>query len=201
MKRYEKAEQFSVLVRLINMMITKPTLEDLIVRPAEDTDLWDLAELHRTCWQVGFGAILSPEYLSGLTSEKEIELWERRLASKTFRRNLHVADYHGFTVGYFSAKPNARAGEGVGHEEWMEVSEFYVSPSVWRQGVGTRMMDILFDMVMASGFDRACLWALRDAASSRGFYESTGWTHDKRIRGKTKVGEQDVELVRYTIHL
>lgn len=183
------------------MMITKPTLDDLIVRSAQETDVWDLAELHRTCWQNAFSGMLTPDYLASLTPEKELEMWQRRFRSKSFRRSLHVADYHGFTVGYLVARPSTRDGEGTNGEKWMEVSEFYVSPSVWRKGVGSRMMDIMKDMILISGFERACLWALASAESSRAFYEANGWSLSETVRGRTTVGEQRVELVRYTFEL
>jgi len=182
-------------------MITKESLKDLYIRAADETDLWDLAEIHRSCWQEAFAGILEPAYLDNLTPDHEAEMWQRRFRSKSFMKSLHVADHHGFTVGYLVARPSVRNGEGAGISEWMEISEFYVCPTYWRMGVGSKMMELVGGTILANGYDKACLWALRDAESSRLFYENNGWSLDEKVRGRTDVGSQEVGLVRYTLEL
>jgi len=182
-------------------MITKESLKDLYIRSADETDLWDLAEIHRSCWQEAFAGILEPAYLDNLTPDHEAEMWQRRFRSKSFMKSLHVADHHGFTVGYLVARPSVRNGEGAGISEWMEISEFYVCPTYWRMGVGSKMMELVGGTILANGYDKACLWALRDAESSRLFYENNGWSLDEKVRGRTDVGSQEMGLVRYTLEM
>jgi len=66
-------------------------------------------------------------------------------------------------------------GRPHGGTEVVPIVSVYVSPSVRRNGVGKRLLDVAEQWVRDRGASRTSLWVEEKNEPARGFYESTGY--------------------------
>ena len=89
---------------------------------------------------------------------------------------LLLAEEDGGTVLGYAAFGSSR-DEGAPAEVG-EVRTFFVHPTAWRRGVGTRLMARALEELAGRGFRRATVWSFADNARANAFYERHGFERD-----------------------
>jgi ribosomal protein S18 acetylase RimI-like enzyme len=79
-----------------------------------------------------------------------------------------------------------------------ELYAIYVAPQAMNQGLGSALMMVGKEQLIAHGFTRATLWVLESNQRARRFYESKGWAADGVTRS-AEVGGVTLPEIRYAI--
>ena len=122
-----------------------------------------------------------------------VEVWKaanharlgRPLATSHERRVRHyegaegfffvVAEDDGEVIGG-AIGMQARADDGAGPPErgLCHISLVFVAPDRWRQGIGTRLLDVLMTKARARGYERVQLWTDADNHRAQALFERSG---------------------------
>jgi ribosomal protein S18 acetylase RimI-like enzyme len=77
------------------------------------------------------------------------------------------------------------------------VGAIYVLPEYWDEGIGTELLDRLFDVFQTDGLDSAWLTVMADNDVARSFYDTYGFeTHEERTIELVGQEVDDMVLVR-----
>jgi GNAT superfamily N-acetyltransferase len=158
-----------------------------LIRAATAADAGALAALWDASARAGFADLLPPEHpFPAFDPDRLVEL----LGDE--RVSVLVDDEGGelraqSTFGT-SRDPDAPASVG-------EVRSFFVSPAVWRHGVGTALMTRVLERLAERGFEQATLWSFEANARANAFYERHGFERDGGTR--TEDAWAHVPEVRY----
>lgn len=171
------------------------------VRNAASADADELAILHIAAWQAAYAGIMPAEFLNSLSDhlDKRKERWRATLARERSRIWTLVADdvTDGRLLGF------ATFGQSRDDDAPSTTAELWainLAPDVWRQGVGSTLLDAVVQALQLAGFAQATLWVLEDNTRARRFYEHHGWTPD----GSTKCDDLAgiaLRVVRYVQEL
>jgi GNAT superfamily N-acetyltransferase len=81
-------------------------------------------------------------------------------------------------------------------EDVAEIAAIYVTPDVWRTGVGTALLDAALTETRARGCKSMTLWVLADNHRARDFYARFGFTPDGAAMLHEASGQTEIRLRR-----
>jgi ribosomal protein S18 acetylase RimI-like enzyme len=142
-------------------------MDEIMIRPARPADARAIARLDIETWRATYAAVLSADYLVGLSPSRREFGWRMAILREP-RDVLVAADLDGMVRGFGSCGPSRSDRRFPG-----EVFTLYVAPDWQNQGIGRRLLIALFRRLAASGLDAAIIWVLRDNPA-RFFYERLG---------------------------
>lgn len=141
-------------------------MTDVSVRETTVEDVPEIRNVARRGWTAAYG-----DFLAEATIEHAMDEW---YASETVRGQVEreeiahfVAAGNGEIVGY--------VGGGISDGESGAVWTFYVDPSRWDEGIGTRLFEHELDALRERGVTRVTIRVLAENAVGRSFYESRGF--------------------------
>jgi GNAT superfamily N-acetyltransferase len=138
---------------------------DFHVRQATSEDAEQVAGVYVASWNAGFGHLMPPRVLD----PEQVARWQRDLDAG--RIHWWLAEVGASVIGFAGTGPSRDPVEpGLG-----ELDTIAVSPSAWRHGVGTRLMDVAVRDLRRAGYRRGVLWTLAGYEQGSRFYEATGW--------------------------
>src|SRR5499427_1092947 len=161
---------------------------EITIRAARPGDARGIARLDVETWRATYAGVLSAAYLVAL-SDRRREIGWRSVILREPRDVRVVVDSIGAIVGFGSCGPNRIARFFSG-----EVFTLYVAPDWQNQGIGRRLLIMLFRRLVAVSRRSAIVWVLRDNPS-RFFYERLGG--QQVSRKPLAVGGSAVEAVAY----
>jgi len=144
------------------------------IRPARSTDVDGMCTAHIEAWRVAYRGVFPDAYLDSPEFESaRREGWARQQWRDDPTSTMFAAALDGNVVGFGHVGPErseitASTGDG-------ELYSFYLHPLAWGTGVAQALLERCHDQLIAGGFERAVLWALRDNPRARRFYEKSGW--------------------------
>ena len=161
------------------------------VRPAAPDDAWAIHETARESWHAAYDEILGPDRVDEVVDDwYAIGDLESSIDGASEREDVAflVAEPTDDVASRARSRPSAdRAGEfdrectGFAHAvPWPEdasvayLARLYVSPHVWREGVGTALLTRL-EADLERAFDRLRLAVLAANDVGVSFYESAGF--------------------------
>ena len=159
------------------------------LRPATDTDLAAVGDLHYRSRAEAYAGLVSPSALTFGDGGALGEWWAERWRWEKDTHRLTVAVDGDTVVGFSYVGPTPAAG----------VSELYaihVDPAYVGTGTGRALMIDALPALARIG-DRATLWVLAANARARRFYERGGWVPDGTTRIEP-IGGEPVEQLRYS---
>lgn len=169
--------------------------DDIRIRPATPADSDAIARVHVESWQATYAGILPDSYLIGLSAEQQAKSWRAMLThpesgAATLVVEAQFEDIMPEIVGFGSA---GRARD-IHLLYDGEIYSLYVAPDWQGQGLGQRLLSLLFRRLYEADMDDALLWVLAENPT-RFFYEHMG---GQRIatRQETLAGES-LEAVAY----
>lgn len=167
------------------------------VRPAREEDAPALARVHAASWRAAYRGMLPESQLEGLSdTEQETRMRDRIRHALETGHPMLVLDRGGSLLGFAATGPAREAStEGAG-----EVFAIYLHPSVWRRGLGNRLMAQAEAAFGVNGCGDVILWVLERNERARAFYRSRGWSED----GTTRTQWQDgiaLREIRYHMNL
>jgi GNAT superfamily N-acetyltransferase len=157
----------------------------VLLRPAADSDLPAVGDLHYRSRAAAYAGLVSPQALSFGDAGALGEWWAERWRWEKDTHRLTVAVEDDTVIGFTYVGPTPAPG----------VSELYaihVDPARVGTGVGRMLMA---DALPYLG-PRAVLWVLEGNTRARRFYERGGWRPDGETRQAPMGGEETCQ-VRY----
>lgn len=102
-----------------------------------------------------------------------------------------VAVEEGRLVGCIDFMPAEIAAPNLAH-----LSRLFVTPNIWRSGIGSELCLKAIGEMRQRGFDRAELFAPVANSGARAFYERHGWKPTAQTRKR-----HGLQLLRYTLRI
>jgi GNAT superfamily N-acetyltransferase len=129
-----------------------------MIRPVGATDVKDIAALQVRAWRAAYEHFVDEAHMP--TVEDRVALSRGLLPGQAW-----VAERGGEIAGVVGLSDG-------------ELKVLYVDPPHQGQGIGSALLDHAERQLRTGGHARATLWAFRDNAAGREFYEHRGWRAD-----------------------
>ena len=164
--------------------------EELTTRVASAADAPVIAEILTETFE-GYRAWAPPEWSPPPRDEAEAFLAPALSRSDVW---FLLAFAHGKAVGHVGLSPVTGVQPEPAPAGTINLWQLFVRPPWQGRGVANELMRAAEAEAWRRGFTRMRLWAPRDAAQARRFYEREGWTATGETRGSASVG---LPLVQY----
>ena len=146
---------------------------DWCIRPAVLSDAPACAEIHCRGWEAAYADLIPAQAMAERRVRRPAQ-WQANLSRDGHEVYVSVLD--GKVVGFLSTRqPDAHENLP---EYYYEVGGIYLDPSVYRQGIGRKLMAFAEEQARAKGKTAVMLWVFEDNAPSRRFYEACGYRPD-----------------------
>ncbi|PXY25209.1 hypothetical protein BAY59_24660 [Prauserella coralliicola] len=151
------------------------------LRDATQADAHAIARVLVRSWRAAYRGLLPDDVLAGLSVPDREEFWSDVLTSRPPHTRVVVATTAGAVVGFAATGPPLvpadRADPTLG-----DLYALYLSPDVWRRGIGTRLHAAALDRLRSCGFAHAGLWVLSGNERALRFYHRHGWIDTGRTQ-------------------
>ncbi len=170
--------------------MTEHAADEVTTRVARAADAGVIAEILTEAFE-GYRAWAPPGW-----SPPPSEGAETFLAGALSRSDVWflLAIAHGKAVGHVALSPFTMFQQQPPPAGTVNLWQLFVRPPWQGRGVATQLMGAAVAEARRREFTRMRLWAPRDAARARRFYEREGWTTTGDTRGRALVG---LPLVQY----
>ena len=149
----------------------------MVIRDALPGDARDLAEISVDGWRTAYVGIVPDEVIARQRVEPLVEYFGSEAAVDDGMRTL-VVEIDGGVVGFAHTGPfRAEPGES---EAGCELWGMYIHSTRRCRGLGSELMQAVFDHFRSIDCEIAYLWVLRDNKAARRFYEGAGWQLDRQ---------------------
>lgn len=149
------------------------------LRDATPADAHGIATVVVASWRAAYRGLLPDGVLAGLSVPDREQFWSDALTTRRPNTRTVVATIDGAVVGFAATGPPLvpadRADPTLG-----DLYALYLTPDVWRRGIGSQLHAAALDRLRSCGFRHAGLWVLDTNERARRFYRSLGWTDTGR---------------------
>jgi len=156
----------------------------LEIRRATIDDAAACAEIHSSGWEAAYSDFVPAGAMAERRARRPAQ-WQANLSRD---HEVYVPVLDGKVVGFLSLCP-PRDEDLPDH--YCEVGAIYLHPSVYRQGIGRRLMAFAEERAREKGKTAMMLWVFEENGASRRFYEACGYRPD----GRTDISEYGRPLV------
>jgi GNAT superfamily N-acetyltransferase len=149
-----------------------PAPSQLRFRTAEESDAKAVAALHADSWQRHYRIAFTDHFLDDEAPGLLLDSWTERFAGSGPGRRTILAEADGRLVGLAHTVLDD-------HPTWGALLDnLHVAYGLKRQGVGTRLLSLTAQTVLAERPGSGLyLWVLEKNVSARAFYDARGGTH------------------------
>ncbi len=141
--------------------------ERLQVRVAVEDDGSAIGEAHAEAWLAAYTHIFERDFLDGAAESRRVR-WPHAIGGQLVLPNLLLVGIVGDQVVAFAhSRPTTVPSTA-------EITGFYSHPAAWGTGIAAALMTRANDE-LAKRFGTVIVWAARDAARARRFYEKVGF--------------------------
>ena len=155
-------------------------MEAIEIRRADDSDIPAVAHIINEAWKTAYAGIVPKNYLDEIREEDKVLRLREGLARVPHMR-YYVLCEDGVPVG--AASLHRARNEDL--PDAAEFSFFYLLPSVWRRGYGTRLLNHLKSESREAGFLRMCCGVLEENKRAVACYGSQGLLRDGKRQTET----------------
>lgn len=149
----------------------------------------DVSRVFALSWKDAYRGIVPDDYLDHLALNR----WSAVLEKE--RSHLWVADADGQIVGVSSHG----AARDKQYFNWGELKAIYLLPSVYRMGIGTKLLHASMQSLFDAGYNNIYLWVLEENYAAHRFYEKNGFSfHGGKM--PHPIGGKPLTIVRYIYH-
>ena len=155
------------------------------IERAKPGDEETLAYIQTESWKAAFKDILDDDILQRCTQMDKATAMYRRLLEQNIGNGylLKVEGVPHCIAWWDCTRENDMPG-------YAELICIHSLQNHWREGYGSKMMDVVLRDIAAAGYTKVMLWVFEDNVRARRFYEAHGFTTD----GKTKQNNESTEI-------
>ena len=159
----------------------------MIIRPAKEEDVRQIAEILVEDWKTAYRGIVDDDYLDSLSAEQRYEIEVRR--------------YPKFTVAVDGNEILGYAWNEMADDEASdcEIIALYVRYSKRKNGIGRALMQHSMDFFRKAGKKTMIIWCLKENHESRKFYEKMGGKVYRE--GTHRWGSREYGMISYLYQL
>jgi GNAT superfamily N-acetyltransferase len=177
-------------------------MAEATVRPAEPSDVPEIARIQLATWRAAYRDLLPAEVLDALDAGEAETTWRHTVEQGPAR--VFVAVEGPWHVGFCAAGPSPQdesaGADGVPVPDADRVALFstlLVEPRWGRRGHGGRLVAAAGEAMLAAGAARGIAWVAEADKASRGFWQRAGWVPDGTAR-TLDAGGRPLREVRLT---
>ncbi|MBX3081681.1 MAG: GNAT family N-acetyltransferase [Anaerolineae bacterium] len=161
------------------------------IRRATADDAPKLARVHVDSWQVAYRGIVPDSHLERFTYQRREEAFRHALTANL--EETYLIEDGDQAVGILTI--GASRDTDLDASRTGEIWGIYITPTYWRQGVGTLLVYEAERILRSRHYKDVVLWVLADNKDARRFYEKMGFAVD----GMSKLVElgQPLTAIRY----
>ena len=161
------------------------------IRRATAEDAPALAKVHVDSWQVAYRGIVPYSHLERFTYQRREDAFRQAIAANL--EETYLIEDNDQAIGILTI--GASRDDDLDVNLTGEIWGIYITPSSWRQGIGTILVQEAERMLKSRGYQDVVLWVLEDNMDARRFYEKMGFSLD----GMYKMVElgKPLKAVRY----
>ena len=150
---------------------------DIPIRAASAADGPAIAAVKWRSWRVGYRGVVSDDLLDHLGVVPPAAAWTALAAAPPNSTTvLLVAGRPGEVHAFCALGPTEDAD--LDPARTGQIRPVYVDPSLYRQGIGARLVAEALDRLGRLGFTGARLWVIDRNQRARRFYEALNWEPD-----------------------
>lgn len=156
------------------------------IRSALLEDINQIAQIHVDSWGVAFEGLMPQGYISSYNPDVRRKEWNSIIQTES--ECVIVAERDQQVVGFLSYYINPT------HSDVIELSKLYLSPYLYRQGVGTQLMNAFNQVVKAEAIKRISLYVLDSNQSAMKFYQKLGFVETGEFEKTEYDGETIIDI-------
>ncbi|GEM_PF-3653192 len=158
---------------------------DVIIRPAREDDVDDLAAVHSASLQEAYKDVVDAQFLRSRLSfpARRRGFAEELETGEPTTLILFSDDEAAGLLSYGAPRHSAET------EKTCELWRLYIRPNHQREGLGQALFKKARQAMAAEGYARVILWALEEAPGARLFHETLGFS-DTGITREIDVGRK-----------
>lgn len=137
------------------------------IRFAKASDAEQIATCHVVSWQKIYRGHMPDSILDSLSAKEREQQWHNLL---TENLKILVIERDNKIIGFASLCPSR--DRDTDPKYCGEISAIYLSPNVWRQGLGKKLCLAAISELEKMGFAEVIVWALKENGQARKFYEA-----------------------------
>ncbi len=144
-----------------------------IIRKALPEDGDAIAHVQIKTWKKAYAGIFPADRLASLESQRKelTERWQSNIRAEDRYPAFFVAEQpKAGVIGFAAADPQPNPD----YPFKAELQLIYILPEYHRLGIGTKLMRVVAEELLKTGFTSLMLWVLKDNHDSRKFYETLG---------------------------
>jgi GNAT superfamily N-acetyltransferase len=148
------------------------------IRLAEADDAEAIAAIQIAAWRTAYAGFLPAPFLDGLDVAARADQWRTRIgpAMRPGAPTFVALDEGEVVRGFTHTGPTR--DDDLDPAGRAEIYTIYVDPATWRHGIGSALLRAVDEFWRPSDVHELVLWAFKDNADGRAFYERLGWRTD-----------------------
>lgn len=159
----------------------------MIVRPVSESDVADLARVHRAAWLESYGQFVDQAYRAAQTPEVFAANWQKWQKDETV--NILAAENEGGEItglaSFGKLKTPPPGSSPIRPLYAAEIYALFVLPSYWGKGVAQELLAGAAAGLQAQQLKSLCLWVIENNDRALSFYKKAGGA---------RCGRQDIEI-------
>jgi ribosomal protein S18 acetylase RimI-like enzyme len=146
----------------------------MTLRIAVTSDAEKCARVHVAAWQAAYRGLVPEAFLAGFTVEKRTTVVRTSLEAHS--EETWLLEEGNEPVAILTIGPNR--DEDLDKQKVGELWGIYITPTWWRRGIGTKLVNEAERMLSSRGYEQVVLWVLDGNGPARRFYEAMGYGVD-----------------------
>ena len=142
----------------------------LVLRRASVQDAAAIGRVRVNSWRATYRGIMPDDYLDEMAVEDSVELWAKVLSAPTNTTSVFVAELDGEIIGFAAGTALAEPKFGLD----AELAAIYLRPDMQREGIGSRLLNMVVDAHRSQGATGLLVWVLAANKAARKFIEQLG---------------------------
>lgn len=148
-----------------------------LIRKVKSGDEMDLAYIQTESWKAAFKNILSEEILQKSTEINRVTTMYKRLLDESIGNGYILeVDEKPHCIAWWD---KARDDDMSDYAELICIHSLH---NRWRNGYGTKMMNMVLEDIKKAGYSKVMLWVFTDNDRARKFYEACGFTTYGKVK-------------------
>ncbi|MEQ9450824.1 MAG: GNAT family N-acetyltransferase [Pseudomonadales bacterium] len=166
-----------------------------MIRPARESDLPRIAEIHAEAWHYAYSNILSSRVLATITPEARLPVWKEWFAEDSYDISVYLDQNK--PMGFILICPAREVATPP--PNYAELSHLYIDPKHIGHGVGHLLFQEAVSQIQSKGYEGMLLWTLEHNTVAREFYESHNMEHDGTRQDEPEWLGPGIYEVRYLL--
>jgi L-amino acid N-acyltransferase YncA len=141
----------------------------MTIRIATIKDIDGIVNVHVNSWKTTYKGIISPTYLSRISSNDRKTRWESTFANLKEDEIIYVIEEHGKVLGFLNGGRSRGSEEGIE----TEIYSLYLLEEAQGKGYGKILISNFMKHISSKSYRNTMVWVLENNASIE-FYKKLG---------------------------